>query len=384
MQSAPASVPASNPSPDDSFPASRFRMIFFCLVALAAGIGVTLWIEEIRYERFPGFLQAKLRTITSGRDAKISRILVAPGSVVLAGQPLVELEDESFSQRYHAKKHEVDSLEIELARDEARLDVELAWRRKEILDRIFEARLKSAESLRRQLGAPVDTPAWNRIVQQTSGELPPVVPAPDSSSIIFSDPPKEVAAAGDRPARTGLLSPQVIAITEMELCNEHIRELEKLNRELPDKISRSMGVNLARAKLDHARLELAALEAQKKELILVAEAPGMVGVFQREVGDHVTPYEPIVQLLDEDQPYLMMQFPSSRIAKFTPGTIVDLRFPGGLKGKGKILEIPPQATSLPNETGTHPETVITAHIDPVGALWPNLPFGSTVEVRRRR
>jgi multidrug resistance efflux pump len=109
----------------------------------------------------------------------------------------------------------------------------------------------------------------------------------------------------------------------------------------------------------------------------------MVGVYQKQPGDRVTAWEPIVQVLDEEQPYLLLQIPSPRIADFAPGTEVELRFPGGRKGKGRVEDIPPQASPLSGE-GSTTETTITAHVDPVGALWPEIPFGSVVEVRRRR
>jgi multidrug resistance efflux pump len=174
-----------------------------------------------------------------------------------------------------------------------------------------------------------------------------------------------------------------LSLTDAELCAQHIEELEKINRELPEKVSRSMGVDLAVARLSHARAELARLESQQRELTLVAETSGLVGVFNKDVGDHISAHEPIVQLLDEEQPYLLVQFPSLRIADFAPGTLVDLRFPGGKKGQGRVDEIPPQTSPIPVRGGTGSDVVITAHIEPVGPLWPNLPFGSEVEVRRR-
>jgi hypothetical protein len=80
----------------------------------------------------------------------------------------------------------------------------------------------------------------------------------------------------------------------------------------------------------------------------------------------------------------MLQVQSPRISDFAPGTVVELRFPGGEKGKGRVESIPPQTSELPEPSNARQETLITAHIDPVGKLWPSLPFGSVVEVRRRR
>lgn len=377
MQSEPVADHTPDQTGDRPFPASPKRVVLLTIVALAAGAAATLWYEHLRYERFPGFLQARLRNVAAQRDAQVSEVLVSSGTVVVAGQPLVRLRDDAFEQRLEAKQREVESLEVELAQNQARLEVELEWRRKDILERIFEARIKWAQAAKQQFRSPsrID------VVRDDGWNLPPVVSAGNRLSIIFNDQPA-VELTGGVPI-TGAPAARP-SKSEVELCASHIEELERINRELPDKISRSMGVDLARVRVAHSRAELVRLETQKRELTLVAEASGLVGVFLKEVGDHVSAHEPIVQLLDEEQPYLVLQIPSPRISDFAPGTVVDLSFPGGKKGRGRVEEIPPQTSSMPGENPRSAGTVITAHVDPVGTLWPNLPFGSAVEVRRRR
>jgi multidrug resistance efflux pump len=335
------------------------QIILFSILALAAGIAATVGFEHLRYERFPGFLQARMRNVVAARDAQIAEILVTPGSLVTAGQPLVRLHDAAFDQRLEAKKREIEALEIELAQNQAKLEVELDWRRKNILERIFEARLKRIEALRREIDSPVAV-GFGR---ENGWNAPPAL-----------------LDAG----QPGALKPETARPTEAELCTQHIEELEQISRELPAKISRSMGVDLSRARLAHAQAELTRLESQQRELMLVAEVSGLVGVFQKAVGDRVAAHEPIVQLLDEEQPFLVVQIPSPRISDFAPGTVVELQFPGGRTGKGRVEEIPPQTSPVSLDGGRIGETVITAHVDPVGALWPSLPFGSVVEVRRLR
>src|SRR5262245_47694922 len=99
-----------------TFPASRARVLILSLVALAAGIATSVWLNEIRFERFPGYLQARLQTVTAGRDARIAEVLVASGALVVGGQPIVVLEDSDLEQRMQARRHEIESLEIELSR----------------------------------------------------------------------------------------------------------------------------------------------------------------------------------------------------------------------------------------------------------------------------
>jgi multidrug resistance efflux pump len=349
--------------------------VLFSILGLAAGIAAVVSFEHWQYERFPAFLQARLRTVSASRDAQVSEILVTPGMLVKARQPLVRLTDAAFEQRLEAKTREIESLEIELAQNQARLEVELEWRRKNVIERIFDARLRSLQALRHEIRSPLG----DDFSRETAWSAAPVTPVVRGSSLIFDGRLRGEASTGG-PASAAGQSPA----SEVDLCTQHIQELERINRELPEKISRSMGVDLARARLAHAQAELARLESQKHELTLVAEASGMVGVFQKDVGDHVSAHEPIVQLLDEEQPYLLLQIPSLRISDFSPGTVVELQFPGNKKGKGRVEEIPPQTSPISCEGGASGDTMITAHVDPVGALWPSLPFGSVVEVRRKR
>lgn len=375
MQSEPVAASESNAAPQSlCSPTVRpYRLVVLSVLALAAGIATTAWLEHLRFERFHGFLQARLRTVTATREAQVSEILVAPGQIVTAGQPLVRLKDTPFEQQVDAKVHEIEALEIELAQSQARLEVELEWRQKNIIEQIFDARMKRSQALLRLSQTPLRLEIGRTSVWETA----PAVPALGKMSLVFNDRSVVQQTQSDSATPESRES-------EVDLCSQHIHELERIKRDLPEKISRSMGVDLARTRLAHARTELTRLESQKRDLTLVADASGMVGVFHKEVGDHVAAHEPIVQLLDEEQPYLLLQIPSPRIADFSPGTVVDLRFPGGKKGKGKVEEIPPQASPIPGDNSPIGETVITAHVDPVGTLWPSLPFGSSVEVRRRR
>jgi len=375
MQSATVAAEEPKQVPEQPSSALRHRILFPVLLALGAGAAAAFWLEHVQYEQFPAFLQARLRTVAPVRDGEIAEILVASGALVTAGKPLVRLKDADFDRRFQGKKRDVESLEIEAAQSEARLEVELEWRRKDVLERIFEAKLKLGEAQRRERQSPFGS-EWLR--GNDWGTIGSEMAEPrrrDQSR--FADP---ISLARGEEA----LSAGGVLISEVELCKQYVHELERLDRELPAKISRSMGVDLARSRLAHARTELAELELQKGELTLVAETSGLVGVFQKQAGDHVAAHEMIVQVLDEGQPYLLLQIPSPRISDFAPGTVVDLLFPGGRKGKGRVEEIPPQTSPIPAERGSAGETIVTAHVEPVGVLWPDLPFGSMVEVRRRR
>lgn len=383
MQSAPDATAGTSPASALPPPVVTFRVLLFSVLALAAGCGTAIWLNQVRFERFPGYLQARMQTLTADRDARIAQILVGPGTVVVPGQPIVVLQDQELEERLRTRKQEIESLEIELTRTRAALDVQIEIQQRDIRDRIFETRLRSAQLQRQRAEFPLEVPAPTKVVEQWTHSNPVVV-LPGKPLPIFNANDRVVTALAEEPASISRIVPAPMTNPEMELCTERIAELERLSQDLPQKIGRSMGVDLAQTRVDHARAALATLEQQQKELTLVAQSAGMIGVFHRQVGDRVAAHEPIVQLLDEEQPYLMLQIPSPRISDFQPGTIVDLKFPGGETGKGRVEAIPPQTSDIPDEPGSHRETVITAHIDPVGKLWPTIPFGSVVEVCRKR
>ncbi|MFN6103420.1 MAG: hypothetical protein ACK5EA_03055, partial [Planctomycetaceae bacterium] len=98
----------------------------------------------------------------------------------------------------------------------------------------------------------------------------------------------------------------------------------------------------------------------------------------------VTAPDPLVQWWDVVCPFLRVQIPSDRVADFSPGTEVERVFPGDRCGWGRVGEIPPQTSQATGTNGALGTTLVDVHVIPMGGLWPELPFGSQVVVRRPR
>jgi multidrug resistance efflux pump len=145
-----------------------------------------------------------------------------------------------------------------------------------------------------------------------------------------------------------------------------------------------MRIDTEQARLQFARQELALLEREQSKLTVRALGNGRLGLFLKQVGERVTAQEPLVQLFDEERPFLLVQIPSERIADFTPGTELELVFPGHRIGWGRVGEIPPQTSQATGANGALGTTLVDVHVMPLGGLWPELPFGSQVVVRRPR
>jgi multidrug resistance efflux pump len=363
---------------------TRGRVLILSVIALVAGIAAATWIEQARNEELAGFLQARALTLVADRDAQLAEVFVRQGDVVEAGQPVLRLRDDQLVVTLENQRREVARLETEVSQFEAKLLVEIAWREKALDAELFETRLKSSQCLQQQFTSEIESLAWKEfgsdatqtaIADNSDQTLGPLVydrMTPDERRIR--------AALRKEAARNS----QEVSTAQLELCEQRLKQIESLKAGLPDKIRKSMGIDLVRSRLEQARADLARLEQQQESLSLTAAKPGLVGVFRQQVGDHVIAHQPIVEIFSEQQPYLIVRIPSSRLADFRIGTVVGLRFPGGELGQGRVSEIPPQTSAIPDEGSLLETTRVTAHIEPVGKLWPALPIGTTVEVLRKR
>jgi len=359
-------------------------VLFLSILALAAGICAATWIERARHEKLAGFLQARAMTLSADRDAQLAEVFVKQGDVVEAGQPVLLLRDSQLAVTLDRQQREVARLESEVSQFEAKLLVEIAWRQKALDAELFETRLKSSQCLQQQFTSEIESLAWN----QFGGDVTKTAIADNSDQTLgpllydkmTPDEHRIRAVLRKEAARNS----QEVSTAQLELCEQRVKEIERLKAELPEKIRKSMGIDLIRSRLEQAQADLARLEQQQESLSLAAAKPGMVGVFRQQVGDHVIAHQPIVEVFNEQQPYLIVRIPSSRLADFSVGTVVALRFPGGELGQGRVSDIPPQTSAIPDEGSLLETTRVTAHIEPVGKLWPALPIGTTVEVLRKR
>jgi multidrug resistance efflux pump len=356
-------------------------MLALAALALSGGVCLTIGLARSEYETFTGYLQAQGRTITAGREARIAGLLVKQGEVARPGTPLLTLSDMQLEEARAAKQRQVAALEAELAQVHAQAAIETGGRRQKLEAEIFELKLKSAQFLKQQFTQQMET--FGRGGALVESDEPAGTGVIQASMRPFARDPFGSGGTFDRQRSDAARSAMQVSTAQIELCNERLAELERRLENLPEQILEALGANVVQTRLDQTKAELARLDEQQQSLTLTAAVHGTVGVFLREAGDRVDANEPIVELLDEDQPYLLLQVPSARLADFTPGTMLDLRFPGDVKGEGRVDVIPPQVAPLPrpNERLAENASLLTVHISPAGRVWPTIPFGSTVEVR---
>lgn len=373
------------PRDGHDLPAPPWRTAVLTLLALGCGTALTIGLARATCHSYTGYLQAKCRTVTAGRDACIVRILAPQGSVADPGAPLLVLSDLELEARRADKERELSARRAELSQARAKAAVEVAALKQRIEAEIFDVKFTSAHYLGQ-------TGSENNITKIEFVPIPKAKSprAPDKHVTLARHVRPEAfevgqSLAGAARQRDNMFeSAPANRAHEIELCNSRLAALERNLDQLPEEILEATGVNVARAHVERAEEELERLNGQERALTITAEAHGTVGLFRKQIGDHVAAHEPIVDLLDEDQPYLVLQIPSDELVHFAPGTMLELRFPGGIRGKGKVASIPPQTAPLPGPERdvVKRSALLTVHIAPAGPVWPELPFGSAVEIRR--
>jgi multidrug resistance efflux pump len=97
-----------------------------------------------------------------------------------------------------------------------------------------------------------------------------------------------------------------------------------------------------------------------------------------DVGDPVQPGQVLVELLDQDQPYLLARVPSRLLSRFAAGTEVTVVFSGEGVRRGEVRNIPLQA--VPGSAVHLSDAYVDVQIVPKGRLWPRLPIGSRANI----
>ncbi|MBS0204795.1 MAG: HlyD family efflux transporter periplasmic adaptor subunit [Planctomycetes bacterium] len=371
------------PSGCANVPAPRVssrRLLILCAASLAAGIGAAKLLDGRGSVSYSGTLRSLTTTITAERATRIQEVVLIPGQRVVPGDKLAQLTDDQLLAQIANQRRELVELTADLKRVQAKADVELEWRKRELNGEIFQTQMKVSTVTQERTSRQVEQLAWQDYLKNLQGSselteaiLPVRSVAVDSP---FADERrlqailKEDAAAVAAEALTAQLA----------LCEQQLDRLRKLEQELPDKVRVSAGVNLVETRIERAREELSGLERQCEALSVVSPAHGIVGTIHHRPGDMVQPGDPLVELLDDERRHLIAYIPSSAATKLQPGTRVELVFPGNQRRIGLVSEIPPHAIPADQRIPLT-DSQVEVKVEPAGKLWPKLPVGSRVQVQ---
>lgn len=370
------SANSSVPEPSRSLQRRRFAIML--VLAISAGTGLAWYLELAGLRAFASSLEARTTVVTANRAARIQDVAVKTGQTVVPGDALFQLIDGQLADRLEAKRRELAQSEIELGRSKAVAEVEMTWRRRDVQAEIFETQLKIATLSQDKLNKQVEQIAWKDHLTNVESSI-------ESSNNDENSPFRSISMTLRSPderrlqamLREDAAAAAVEAIaTQVALCEQRLKKLESLEKEIESKIKASSGVDLAEARLASIKQELMTLEGEVKELAVISPAYGTIGEVKLQSGDRVSGGGMLVEILDNERRHVVAQIPSSAAAKLKTGSTVTLVFPPEQRRIGIIASIPPQATS----TTADSESCLSVKIEPAGKLWPKFAVGSSVKV----
>ncbi len=369
-------------------------MVTFVGVALLAGVGLAIWLGNPRQDRHFGFLHAVNETITAGRQARITKLLVKPGQVVTPGTPLLSVQDASLEAARMQQQQAIAALEAELRQVQAKAAVEIADRKAKFEAELFETQLKLAGYEEKRFDQRLALfAAENRVVVAQAEERLSHIQIASAAEDSLPFEPLTVTPSGRSKAQSKdfLFELQERETTrnkletseaQVDLCESRLTLLKKQLEGAPAQINEAFGVNVIQTRLASAQSSLAKLDAEAPTLTVAATRHGTVGIFAKSTGELIGARDTIVELFDADQPYVLAEIPTSKLLQFPAGSDVELVFPGDERRRGTISELPPQAASVPGprERLADHGGLLRIQILPQGQIWPQVPFGTYVEV----
>lgn len=361
--------------------------------ALLLGAGLAIWLGSAQPDRHFGFLHSVNETITAGRQARITRLLVKPGQVVAPGTALLTLQDASLEAARVQQQQAIAALEAELHQAQARASVEIADRKAKLEAELFETQIKLATFEEKRFDQRLSLFASeNRVmVAQAEERLAQVQIASADMKLPF-EPLMVSDSRQDKPRKRDFLfelqerettrNKLETSEAQVDLCEGRLEMLKKQLEGAAAQINEAFGVNVIQTRLASAQASLVKLDAEAPTLTVTSTKHGTVGTFNKTAGELIGPRDTIVELFDADQPYVLAEVPTSDLLQFPAGTEVNLVFPGSTRRLGTISELPPQAASLPRpgERLSDRGTLLRIQIVPKGQVWPQVPFGTYVEV----
>ena len=356
----------------------RGRIVVLIGLALFAGTGLAWFLELNGQRSFSGSLEVRRTVVASNRAARIHEVSVKAGQSVVPGDALFRLIDSQLEDRLLTKRREVAEIEAEVVRAKASVEVDLAWRRRELQSEIFETQLKEAGISQEKLNKQVEQLAWKEHLMNADSGLGPMLAEAEHP---FRSISLELHRPDDRRLHAMLREDAAAASAEalaaqLALCEERLKKLDALDKVLETKIRASSGADVAEARLKGAKLELAALEGQFEDLTMASPTYGTVGEFRFQAGDRVSAGGTLIEILDDMQPHIVAQIPAGLASKVHHGSRVTLDFPMHEQRMGIVASISPQTTSIAD---SH-ESYVAVKIEPAGKLWPRLAIGSSVKV----
>ncbi|MBI1367368.1 MAG: HlyD family efflux transporter periplasmic adaptor subunit [Planctomycetes bacterium] len=280
------------------------------LAVIAAALIGALYYAQHRAEplKVSGFIEADEIRLGSRVGGRVKRVDAVEGHRVKPGDVLIELEPYDLL-------HKRDALRAQRAQLAANLDKLVAGPRKQDIE-AARAYVQSAEAER------------------------------DLAQLNFERIKKSFDAKAASPDELDKATENLKSASAMvEVRRQQLAQLEEGTRK--------EDLTEARAALDAADANLAAIDAQICELEVASPVPGEIEAVDLQPGDMVTPNAPVLSLLDLSHLWIRAYLPEN-LMRLEPGDKVDVTvdsFPGR-KFKAHISFVAQQAEFTPGNVQT--------------------------------
>jgi multidrug efflux pump subunit AcrA (membrane-fusion protein) len=357
-------------------PAPLWRILLFGAIALACGGGLASLATRAPSQTFPGTLSARIVPVTSERAGVISQWHVAEGDAVEPGQELASIADPSIDRRRHELDAQVIRLKSELDQALAKADLELDWRMKDVQETMFAVRLQSAEYLEEKYLREMEKVALTELLTHGATAF---TATPDTviDSLVLKESTDRASRLNTMLRLEAATNATEVCSAQVELCDEQVNWLEELKEALPERVRRSVGVDFIEERLDASRDERKSLQNVESQSVINSSAIGRAGIYFKRVGDYVAVGEPIVEVLDDSQRFIVLEVPSQMVSEFTIGRELDLTFSGNVRRKGRVVRVAPQAVRQADVAGAG--SIVRVYVEQAGMVWPNVPIGARVD-----
>jgi len=343
------------------------------LVAFTASLATSFCVDGGRPLLLTGTLQAPETCVTAPGAVTLSEHLVQARELVRQGQDVARVEDAAVPELIRNQQMQCAALRAELEQVNARADLELAWRIKDLDAEILQQQMLSADLLKRQFNSQLMFHAWKRASESTHNRWN-LTNGRQLMPILF-----EVAATTNATPFQALLEHQTarndadVYAVQIKICDQRIERLERLRSELPDKVRSAAEIERVQARLQQCETQLQQSQQRSTSPCVVSHGFGTVVRQHGVPGDRLQAGDPIVTLLDRHRCYVAVDVPSDLVGRFVEDSTVVLVFAAGLEREGRLRTIP-----LRTSPG---QSTIRVQIEPTGKLWPRVPIGSEIRVR---
>ncbi len=325
------------PAPKRSSRFRRLRPVLLILVLIGAGLGGNWWFRVGRYLESTdnAYVQGDIAVLGSRIEGDVAAILVAYNDHVVAGQPLIQLEDRDWKARRDSAAAALAQAEAGIATIRAQIEQQQA--------QIASADAQVAQAEAERIRATADAARYGSLAQSGYGSR-------ENAERTLAD--RRKAEASERAVQAAAAAARAaLPVLQGQLQSAEAQRLD-------------------------AAAQLALAESNLSYTVIRAPFDGIVGNRVAQVGAHVRPGQNLIAVAPPpERQWVVANFKETQLTRMRPGQPVTLTADiGGPELHGHVESLAPATGALfsllPPENATGNFTKIVQRVPVRIALDP--------------